>query len=1209
MTLQYYLPGDKVTTTHRLRIPPIQLTAMLGNMDQGQQQEPSVQACAPQADSASILTQDSATTSKSSAFRVPSGFSKLLSPGGVRGGQAEDKVAPPSPAPPPSDASLRLAAHFCDVLNLDAGLVEQTRLRLMEACAGPELVGADLTAYRFLLGMDMGVYRKRDHTTDGNYASWKLTEQASLDKLMAQSGLHFAGDDPSDWKLILITVVSAENLMSKDPNGSSNPYCVVHANGSSFVSEVLYKNCSPAWEFRVAIPLRSTSEPPVICIWNRSSDHRAPRRQDSFLGTINITPYDVIRATNGGIFEADLPLCKRSSRSHVTGKVHVIAEQVHSEENVDLVYRRTLRFIPAASREAYRIVLRAVLDHDVGRDTSYDLLITEFSKKGLEQLAEVWRIGESTRAIVYFETLTALFAQGAFPATVLESHGSAKVELLAASSQPLAIPDLNTFRETCRSLTALLMHQLRTFFNHPLTSRKAKDLTAMTGMLAMMETNPLLDKPEGDLGDAMKELLKHALDARYLGLHAIAHSTSDAVGPEALIKLITAIETELASYDEHLDVLYFKFVHIPDIAATVFFERLMPDLTAYTSSPAHARNFADAFELFAAVRSLEEVYMRVDFRLAEQFNLTEWFSAPFREWVAVSEKKFIEWMQAAVEVDEYQHSAPTALYSSSVLDIFTSFQQQIDFALNLNWPDKEQEHAVLLRLVEAISDTLVRYIEIMVQKIGQDLARCRTGDASRRLTPRVSIKKKSKMNLKFGKSKKSRNIDPAEIRIPIEACVKMENINIVPSLFAALLHRVFPSSDFPPPLPPKPTDPPPLVAPRTPLAVTLLYVDHLTPTRPYATQVYVRVRVGGKDIGHTSPVPQARRIEWALETAPSKEGDVLAAPRPATFYLLPSVDAPPPDLDVSLMHRVPGQPKDYLFGRAALPAAEWVGRREVLMDLGVSRGFAVSGQSPSGVTFLNKLLDKAARDGISDASALVADQLTHDLRARLKSLSKTYKTSWTKNGKFQSMLTKLKPGDKDRDSQHTPSTTPTTMPTPQQQQDMEQTLATLLNYMDVNLEILTEGASFELAMQIVAGTWDVIPGIVESLVTDEEPDDATGTSTSGSTPTSLLRSTKADPGRVAFMTAALACLHAWFAADGDGLPEARMDGLQSYRDCVRCLQHALMSRKDCERLWRLESVKGADMRDWDWLLRLTAARGGKDFVEGVYATRIRGATR
>ncbi|KAI8822415.1 uncharacterized protein EV422DRAFT_397670 [Fimicolochytrium jonesii] len=1138
------------------------------------------------------------------------------------------------------------------------------------------MLRSDLVTYLGLLQMDLGILQPTDFANPNDYTCWKDEERAAVQRIVRENGnaatLHDA--DKQGSVLVSLHVMEARNLLSKDANGSSNPYCVITHNGTTYTSECVDRNVNPAWNFRISLALHETDSPITLSVWNRTSDVKVPRREDAFLGLLTFTSTDLISQSCTSPFQKEHILAKRSSRSHVSGHVTLSVERIVASPDLAHVYATALRFIPPQPRAAYKDLVGRIVEWSAGRYDGGPFLCEE-SGAILAEAAVVWRVSEFTRSVIYLEALATVFPQGVLPATVLDHEGFEPADRLSKSIHIIPTSDLAAFQQLCRTLYEILIHQLRTFFNHPLTSSRAQDFSAIIHMLASLNDNQLVHLSDDNVEHTVKALLLQALESRYYSLHAIAHTPSPATPIDPIVLLTHAIETELTSYDTYLDTLHFNYIHVPDMAAKIFFDKIVPDIVGYTSSAAQRREFAAIFELYAGVCALKGIYEKVDFKLADKFMLTEWFGPGLSQWVDISEKKFTEWMQNAVNLDDYKHSSPTVLYSSSVLDMFTSFQQQLDFVLNLNWPDREQKSAVLMRLVEAISDTLERYIDLVLRKIVTDLARYKAGDPTRRLQSEADqAQKKNKMKLKFGKSKKGVGIDASEIRLPTEACVKLQNIEVLPSLFASLCTRIFnhpPSDpDSPPPVPPK--DGTPFLSSRLHLIANILHMDNPTFTRPYWTQLLLRIRFNGREVGQTKPANQSTHVVWdqkkqlstgdlpslsdtygnASQTSITREDPADGLPR---FYILPAASAASMDLEICLLHRIPGllQDKDYMYARALVPGGEWVGKT-VLVNLADGKQVCLRGEVKDGVEFLRERVRRDASVGLRKGIALFAEQLTYDFRPSLKTLSKTHKTTTLSSTKLHSVFSKLndnvrniKEGAKFSSSSHASS--PTSASPQPNKPDIETTLTTLLGYINSNLQVLTDSMTPDVAMLVVKGTWDRILHIIESIVVplgDDEDSTASNptnratptptppfptptgfrglptkfssaslasirsdTSTSSNSSSSPHTTITQDPGRITFLVAALEFLTAWFASDGEGLPPAMLY-TGKYKDVRNTLENCHLSKKELMRRWagqgdgKGRGSAGVDESS-DWLLRLIRSKGGREFVEDVWAERVR----
>lgn len=89
------------------------------------------------------------------------------------------------------------------------------------------------------------------------------------------------------------------------------------------------------------------------------------------------------------------------------------------------------------------------------------------------------------------------------------------------------------------------------------------------------------------------------------------------------------------------------------------------------------------------------------------------------------------WVEEAVKQDsfavrtEHSNQIPTdeERHSSSVVDIFRSFNQSVEQIVQLNWDDDLQYAKFMTALSKSIGDALARYCELVEQKFSKEMDR------------------------------------------------------------------------------------------------------------------------------------------------------------------------------------------------------------------------------------------------------------------------------------------------------------------------------------------------------------------------------------------------------------------------------------------------------------------------------------------------------
>ncbi|KAJ3281116.1 hypothetical protein HK104_000210 [Borealophlyctis nickersoniae] len=1155
----------------------------------------------------------SLANSEKSIRRASGSFQKFLSPNGA-------KTTPPAASSSerslPSQVTLALGEHVRDVFQLGQAEYEAARDKILQSY-GPELIAGDLTSYLSLLDQDLGFTLPKEFEDQAQYEQWKAIERQSVERL-----LHLAKGQTADHSLhstetgdgvvlISFTVEEARGLLAKDKGGSSNPYCAVNACGKTFASDVITRNLNPIWQLRMSLTLSPSSDPIVITVWNRTSDaqKKGPlsKSDDAFLGMITIPASAILSGTSAGPLDVWYPLLKRSPRSNVAGDVRITAHAVSKDTASSSTPGGLFHAIPPDPKSYYETLLNCVLNYDIAHYEGGPLLTAQ-SKTLLGEAATVWRLTSSFRAMVLYDALASLYAQGVIPVEVLLKEGFSKAQQQMRDARLLQKSDMERYRQTSTTLSTLLTHQIGTFFNHTVTPQTAKQLQCMIQIFEELNLDPALANEQRDSRNATKRLL----EARYHGLHAIANAAGEPAS-FALVELVRSVTKELQLYNSQLDTMFLGYIHVPSMAARLFFGRLTPQLDSFANTyVAAAPDLADAFELYHAVRVLQDLFESIDYRLAEKFKVENWFLPFVMNWLDMLEKKMPEWVRNAIKVDTFAPSSPTVMYSTSILDIFASFQQQVDVLMQLNWPDPSQGQIFVDLLLEYMISALERYCDILSRLVVTDLDNFRNGSAQPGTGPKENSgaggtrKKKLKFSMKkLGKSKGS-EIDLKEIRFPPQACVRLNDIDVVPTFFDNLrIKDVIPAATAPTPSQPQ-------KLPRNLaflLRITIQNVENFPPTRPYTTTLSCTIltspALGSRELARTRRVRQRVDARWN-----------------ETLHCVVSEREFGEGLEVAVIQHVPGR-GEYVFVRGAMGVGR-IGNIEVGLGTYGVVNVHVEFEHGSALDFLRQRVRWMVGRHEKMITDQFADKLCHDLRSRLKQHSQKHKAAPL--AKAKNFMTKLRPDSMiiNNSNSNIPTPSPTTPSdtssvhsfssnqstarhlTLLTEAEVDQDLSDIWAHLEANLETLIDNMEHRLALSVARGLWDRVLEVVEGLLVPGLGEED--------------KEVKAlDERRVSWCRWAIEILSTYFNGEGEGIPfpdlhTPRFLQLRAITDSY------FSSRKELEAKYMLllaergEDDGGADGRDddaeqpepSDWVLKLIKLKGGKEFVEAKMRAKCTG---
>ncbi|KAI8854209.1 hypothetical protein BC829DRAFT_380613 [Chytridium lagenaria] len=549
--------------------------------------------------------------------------------------------------------------------------------------------------------------------------------------------------------LITLNIVQAKGLLAKDKtSGSSNPYAVVYTpDGLVFQSAVVVGDLNPSFSLTVTFPIKDLTEFTTVAIWNRTSPSPSAAlsafvlnnaTSDAFLGMVTLSHSELASsaAVKGGAGGGERVECwklleKRSSKSNVSGSVLVTFEPTIKERiTVQQLYATAFRTVPPDPVPAFYALFSRLVEDDCNVTSSANnRILSPTSKEILGIVAASWRIHSLYPSVIYFDIITELFSLNTVDAMTLYNEAFLDaVEAVNKAIQdgtPIPCALMTTFTSTCQTLHTLLTHHITTFFDQPAsalflpTQASSTSFRYHTIMIEHLLSHPVTGIPAPSCPPSVEtqRLVAISFAGRYHGVCALARERAVRTGAEAgktlgtgvLAEVVLGLAGELKAINALFDELFFGKVHIPTIATSVFLENLMPQLEGFARTyGAVGPDLEEVIELYRAVQTLERICEGIDYRYLQMFKICEWFRPFMKDWLKVSESKIALWVQNAIRLDNFSQLVELGA-SSSVLDIFTSFQQQIDFLIKLGWPDPEEQEQFVNRLLQVKDSAYALY--------------------------------------------------------------------------------------------------------------------------------------------------------------------------------------------------------------------------------------------------------------------------------------------------------------------------------------------------------------------------------------------------------------------------------------------------------------------------------------------------------------------
>ncbi|KAI3646216.1 hypothetical protein MP228_009144 [Amoeboaphelidium protococcarum] len=241
---------------------------------------------------------------------------------------------------------------------------------------------------------------------------------------------------------IRIRVIEAKNLAAKNEDvQSSDPYVAVEWGKERYETSVVQGSLFPLWDQEVQLEVKAQTKKPLkITVWDK--DEEGPSvlsakfwkdEADDFLGQVVFEVPQLLtelQKCQGRFFKKWYPLQKRSSRSHVSGEIHLLIELVSdsnqaAQQNQDVqpaesrirgLSKSSLdiagSIIPQLSREDAHNVYLHLLVKLIGNDcnTNNSLVnsgecLSRVSKAILQEIAAKYRLQPAWCELALTQTL------------------------------------------------------------------------------------------------------------------------------------------------------------------------------------------------------------------------------------------------------------------------------------------------------------------------------------------------------------------------------------------------------------------------------------------------------------------------------------------------------------------------------------------------------------------------------------------------------------------------------------------------------------------------------------------------------------------------------------------------------------------------------------------------------------------------------------